>query len=150
MACDLRIARTGAGRLGLPEVNLGVLPGTGGTQRFARLVGKPKAIELMATGDLFDFDYGESLGLLNRQIEADSAEAFMEAVIEYARDSPRRTRRRRPSDTSSGRCRPVSRSPSSSRLAVERELQQQLFQSADAREGLDAYVEKRKPEFEGR
>src|SRR5690242_5945078 len=62
MAADLRIARKGAGKLGLPEVSLGVLPGTGGTQRLARLVGKSKAIELMATGQLFDFERGLELG----------------------------------------------------------------------------------------
>ena len=56
MAADIRIARQGAGKIGLPEVALGVLPGTGGTQRFARLVGKAKAIELMATGALFSFE----------------------------------------------------------------------------------------------
>src|SRR5262245_47728436 len=55
MACDIRVARKGAGKLGLPEVTLGVLPGTGGTQRLARLVNKSKAIEMMVTGDLFTF-----------------------------------------------------------------------------------------------
>ena len=70
MAADLRIARKGAGKLGLPEVSLGVLPGTGGTQRLARIVGKSKAIELMVTGELFDFERGLELGVINQIIEA--------------------------------------------------------------------------------
>src|SRR4026208_314018 len=65
MAADIRIARQGAAKIGMPEVALGVLPGTGGTQRFARLVGKARAIELMATGALFSFEEAEQMGLVN-------------------------------------------------------------------------------------
>src|SRR5207302_7262434 len=62
MAADLRVARRGGGKMGLPEVSLGVLPGTGGTQRLLRLVGKSRAIELMATGENFSFERGAELG----------------------------------------------------------------------------------------
>jgi enoyl-CoA hydratase len=66
MAADLRIARRGAGKVGLPEVALGVLPGTGGTQRLTRLIGHSKAIQLMTEGTNMDFDEAEKLGIVNR------------------------------------------------------------------------------------
>src|SRR5882672_884694 len=66
MAADLRIARKGAGKVGLPEVSLGVLPGTGGTQRLARLINKATAIELMVTGETFDFERAQQLGIVNQ------------------------------------------------------------------------------------
>src|SRR5882762_918028 len=77
MAADIRVARRNAGRLGLPEVTLGVLPGTGGTQRLLRIVGKSKAIELMTTGELFDFERGLELGLLNQIYESETGEQFL-------------------------------------------------------------------------
>src|SRR6187399_1394516 len=85
MAADVRIARKGAGKTGLPEVALGVLPGTGGTQRLTRLVGKAKAIELMVTGELFDFEKGMELGILNQIFSAETGDQFREQVLEYAR-----------------------------------------------------------------
>src|SRR5687767_7522718 len=84
MAADIRIARRNAGKMGLPEVSLGVLPGTGGTQRLLRIVGKSKAIELMATGQLFDFERGQELGIVNQIIDAESGDQFVQAVTEYA------------------------------------------------------------------
>jgi len=150
MAADIRIARRNAGKMGLPEVSLGVLPGTGGTQRLLRIVGKSKAIELMATGELFDFERGAELGIVNQIIEAETGEQFMRAVMAYAAQFtlPHKA---------AGAVGRIKRSvqtgaeiPFESALALERELQQQLFQSEDAKEGLDAYVNKRKPVFKGK
>jgi enoyl-CoA hydratase/carnithine racemase len=150
MAADLRIARQGAGKLGLPEVSLGVLPGTGGTQRLLRLVGKSKAIELMAAGELFDFEEGERLGIVNKIFAAESGSEFMQQAIDYARrftlpDKATRAVGRIKLAVQAG-----GEMSFESGLALERELQQQLFQSGDAKEGLDAYVNKRKPEFKGK
>src|SRR6516225_998968 len=82
MAADIRIARKDAGKIGLPEVNLGVLPGTGGTQRLSRLVGKSKAIELMVTGNTYSFEEALELGIINDIYEREN---FRENVLEYAR-----------------------------------------------------------------
>jgi enoyl-CoA hydratase/carnithine racemase len=150
LAADLRVARRGAGKMGLPEVSLGVLPGTGGTQRLARVVGKSRAIELMATGELFDFERAHDLGLVNQLFESETAESFTEQALSYARRfaAPERAalavgRIKRSVQTGA-------EIPFESALALERELQQLLFQSEDAREGLSAYVEKRKPVFKGK
>jgi len=150
LSCDLRFARKDSGRCGLPEVKLGVLPGTGGTQRLARAIGKSKAIELMVTGDLVDYDRAEALGLVNRIIEAENNDAFLAQVLEFA----------------AGLCPPHHASlavghikravqtgaeiPLEAGLALERELQAKLFLSDDAQEGIRAFVEKRKPVFRGR
>jgi enoyl-CoA hydratase/carnithine racemase len=150
MAADIRLARKNAGKMGLPEVSLGVLPGTGGTQRLVRLVGKPKAIELMATGQLFDFERGVELGIVNRLVEATTGKDFMQQVVEYAKQFTT------PNKAASAVGK-IKRSVQTggeisfeAALALERELQQQLFQSEDAKEGLDAYVNKRKPRFTGK
>ena len=150
MAADIRIARHGAGKMGLPEVSLGVLPGTGGTQRLARIVGKSKAIELMATGELFDFEKGRELGLVNQIYNAEDREQFMEQVMNYARQftTPNKA------SAAVGRIKRAVQTgaeiPFESALALERELQQELFQSEDAKEGLEAYLNKRKAQFKGK
>ena len=150
MAADIRVARRDAGKMGLPEVTLGVLPGTGGTQRLARIVGKSRAIELMATGELFSFEKGEQLGLINQIHDAETGEQFMEQVMNYARQftTPNKAAR------AVGRIKRAVQTGAEisfeSALSLERELQQQLFQSEDAKEGLDAYVNKRKAVFKGK
>ncbi|HEY0101399.1 MAG TPA: enoyl-CoA hydratase/isomerase family protein [Pyrinomonadaceae bacterium] len=150
MAADIRIARRGAGRMGLPEVSLGVLPGTGGTQRLVRMVGKSRAIELMTTGELFDFERGAELGLVNHIYEAESGAAFMQQVLAYAAKFTLPDKAAHAVGRIKRAVQTGAEIPFESALALERELQQQLFQSEDAREGLDAYVGKRKPQFKGR
>jgi enoyl-CoA hydratase/carnithine racemase len=147
MAADIRLAKRNAGKIGLPEVSLGVLPGTGGTQRLARLVGKPRAIEMMTTGATFSFEEAEKWDLVNHVWDA---EGFDAKVMEYARQFV-------PPNKASKAVGRIKRSVQSGlevsfseSLAIERELQQQLFQSDDAKEGLTAYVEKRPAKFTGK
>jgi enoyl-CoA hydratase len=144
MAADIRIARRDAGKIGLPEVNLGVLPGTGGTQRLSRLVGKSKAIELMVTGNTFSFEEAQEWGIINDIFDREN---FMENILEYARQFT-------PPNKAAKAVGHIKRSvqtgwelPMESALAVERELQALLFNSQDAKEGLNAYVDKRPATF---
>src|SRR5215210_6324913 len=81
MAADIRVAQAEAGKIGLPEVNLGVLPGTGGTQRMVRIVGKAKAIELMVTGRSFSFEEAERMNLVTAVLPKDD---WWENVMLYA------------------------------------------------------------------
>jgi enoyl-CoA hydratase len=150
MAADLRIARKNAGRMGLPEVSLGVLPGTGGTQRLVRLVGKAKAIQLMATGDLFTFEKGLELGIVTEILETDSRAEFMDQVLNAAKMFTTPGKAARAVGNIKRAVQTGGEIPFESALALERELQQQLFQSEDAKEGLEAYVQKRKPDFKGK
>jgi len=150
MAADLRWARTGAGKIGLPEVNLGVLPGTGGTQRLTRLVGKARAIELMATGRLFDFEEAAALGLVNGLVDAPDADTFLARVREKAREFVPPGRASKAVGAIKRAVQTGSEVAFQDALSLERELQQQLFESEDAREGIAANLEKRKPAFKGR
>jgi enoyl-CoA hydratase len=152
LAADLRVARKDGGKIGLPEVKLGVLPGTGGTQRLTRLVGKSRAIELMATGRLMSFDEAQGAGLVNEVW--DEAElkgrSFRDAALDYARQFT-------PPHAASRALGHIKRAVQSGMesgfhegLALERELQQRLFESGDAAEGLAANLAKRPPQFSGR
>ena len=147
MACDIRIAKKEGGKIGLPEVNLGVLPGTGGTQRISRIIGRARSIELMATGRTFSFEEALEFGLIHYIYERES---FWDDVVAYARQfcPPNKASR------AVGRIKRAVVTGSEvgfgEALGIERELQQLLFTSEDAKEGLKAYVEKRQPEFKGK
>ncbi|MCC6993053.1 MAG: enoyl-CoA hydratase/isomerase family protein [Deltaproteobacteria bacterium] len=147
LAADLRLARAGTGKLGLPEVALGVLPGTGGTQRLARALGRARATELMVTGRTLDVEAARALGLVN---EVFSGDDFWGQVAAYAQQFV-------PPGKAAKAVGLIKRAVVSglevelgAGLALERELQQQLFASADAVEGIAAYNEKRKAEFSGK
>jgi enoyl-CoA hydratase len=146
LACDIRIAKKGPGTLGLPEINLGLLPGMGGTQRLPRIVGKGKGIELLATGKTISVEEAHGIGLVNHVFEEEN---YFEKVLEYARQFV-------PPAKASKAVGLIKRSvqtglelPLAEALALERELLQRLFESEDAQEGLKAYSQKRQAQFKG-
>lgn len=147
MAADLRVAARGSGKVGLPEVALGVLPGTGGTQRLARIIGKSKAIEMMCAGDLLDFDAAHALGLINQVWERDDFDAKLR---DFARGFCAPSKASMSVGLIKRAVQTGAELPLEQGLALEREMQQRLFESADAKEGIGAYNEKRKPSFQGR
>ena len=147
MAADIRIAKKDAGKIGLPEVNLGVLPGTGGTQRLSRLVGKSKAIELMVTGNTFSFEEAKEMGIINDIFDRDN---FMEDLMDYARQFCPPNKAAKAVGHIKSSVQTGWELPMESALAIERELQALLFNSQDAKEGLNAYVEKRPAEFKSK
>jgi enoyl-CoA hydratase len=149
MACDLRWACSGPSQVGLPEVKLGVLPGTGGTARLSRLLGKAKALELMVEGRNMGVDDAQQIGLIHRVIETSTSESFLDKAREQAKKFC-------PPYAASMSIGHIKRSVQSGtdmgleqHLALERELQQRLFTSADAKEGISSYTEKRKAQFQG-
>jgi enoyl-CoA hydratase/carnithine racemase len=147
MAADIRIARKEGGRVGLAEINLGVMPGMGGTQRLPRLVGKSRAMELCATGRTISFEEAQEIGLIHAVYEREN---FLQQVMEYAQQFI-------PPNKSSLAVGKVKRAIQTGMelslpdgLAFERELLAQAFGSEDAGEGVKAYLEKRTAQFKGR
>jgi enoyl-CoA hydratase len=146
LATDIRFASDNPSlQIGLPEVKLGVLPGTGGTQRLSRLIGKSRALDLMITGRLLTPQEALEIGLVNYLYPAGQ---LMEKVEEYAHN------------LLSGATKAIGLIKQAvvqgtevhldAGFFMERELQNRLFTSHDAQEGLQAFIDKRQPEFDGR
>jgi len=146
LACDLRFAAEGSYQIGLPEVNLGLFPGSGGTQRLPRLIGKSKALDLIANATTLKPADAKEIGIVD-QLFPDAA-SCRAGAIEYA------------AKLASGPSVAIGHAklaitlglggPLDLGLALEREAIGRVFVSEDADEGIAAFREKRKAEFKGR
>ncbi len=145
MACDVRFAAVGDYLLGLPEIKLGLIPGNGGSQRLARLVGPSRALEILATGNPFSVAEAERWGLVNRLFPAgELAQRTLEYATSVAAGPPlalaaskRAVRQGVEGSLAEG-------------LLLEQQLCDPLYDSDDAAEGFRAFLEKRAPSFTGK
>lgn len=146
LACDLRFAAAGEYALGLPEVGLGIIPGSGGTQRLARLVGLPRALDLMLTGATLTPGEAAAAGIVDRLFDTPSL--CREGAIAYA------SRLAQGATEAIGQLKLAATlgygAPADLGLSIERQCVGLAFRTADADEGLAAFLEKRPPTFEGR
>ncbi len=143
MACDLRTASDNS-KLGQPEINIGIIPGAGGTQRLTKLVGEGRSMELILTGNMISATKAEGWGLVNlvtdeKQLE----EKTMEIATLIAQKSPFAVERAKKS------VKLASNTNLKKGLKKEQELFVECFKSNDGKEGIAAFIEKRKPEFKG-
>ncbi len=144
MACDIRIASEGA-KLGQPEINLGLLPGGGGTQRLPRLVGMGAALKLLYTGDFIRADEAHRIGLVDEVVPAGDVAARAKELAEtIAAKSPVALRLIKQAVRTS------LRTPLDEGLSQEVSLFALAFASEDMKEGVEAFLNKRKPNFTGR
>ena len=143
LSCTFRLASENA-KVGLPEIKLGLIPGYGGTQRLSRLVGEARAMEMILTGRTVRADEALQMGLVNRLVEGDPVEAGMRFAREFTCHSLASLRHARGA---------VHRSLQTSLaegLKIEADLSTLAYQTADAAEGMTAFLEKRKPSFQDR
>jgi len=143
MACDLRIA-SDTSRLGQPEINLGIIPGAGGTQRLTRLIGEGRAMEMILTGRMITADEACNYGIINFVYHPAVLESkTIEIANTIADKSPYALERAK-------RCvKAVSDMNLEEGLKLEREMFIECANSDDGKEGITAFIEKRKPEFKG-
>ncbi len=150
LACDLRIGRAGEATVGLPEINLGILPGGGGTQRLARMMGKGHAMQLVLEGGNIPFERAQELGLINHVWETATHSEFMEQVLGYAHGFTVPGKAALAVAKAKRAIQAAFETSIEQGGGMERELLAQALCSEDAEEGLAAWVEKRDPEFQGR
>lgn len=144
LACDIRIASENA-KIGQPEINLGIIPGGGGTQRLTRLIGEGKSMELILTGDMIDAQTALDLGLVNHVFTAEELEEkTMKMAGKIATKSPIALQMGKEA------VKTASKSNLDEGLKREIDLFAICFSSEDKEEGVSAFLEKRKPEFKGR
>src|SRR5881409_3255279 len=145
LACDFRIAADGAYRIGLPEVTLGLLPGTGGTQRLPRLIGRQKALDFMLRGTAMPPQDALAAGIVDELVPAgELVDKAVERAKVYATGPTFAIGRiKKAAVLGSGM-------PLDEGLKLERQLLIELFKSEDAKEGVTAFVEKRRPNYKGR
>ncbi len=144
LACDVRVADTTA-RIGQPEIRIGLIPGGGGTQRLARLVGPGQTLRMVLSGDPLDAAEAHRIGLVEMLTEeGQHLQTALELALRMARWSPVAL------GTAKRAVRAAFERPLSDGLARERELFLEAFASEDGQEGVRAFVEKRRPEFKGR
>jgi enoyl-CoA hydratase/carnithine racemase len=145
LACDVRIAAEGRYRIGLPEVTLGLLPGTGGTQRLPRLIGRGKALLLMTTGTSVTPDEAERLGMVDRLVPADELADHVRTVATTIAEGAPLAVAATKRAVHDGVDRPLDEG-----LRIELEQLAPLFASEDGKEGMAAFLDKRSPEYRGR
>ncbi|RJS69134.1 crotonase [Candidatus Bathyarchaeota archaeon] len=144
MACDLRIASDKA-KMGQTEINIGLIPGWGGTQRLTRLIGKTKAKELVFTGKMIDAKTAEQLGLVNMVVPADQfREAVRKFAMELAEKAPVALR------IAKALINKGADMSLDAAIALEREGFGVVGSTEDLQEGVSAFIEKRKPVFKGK
>ena len=143
MACDLRTASRNS-KLGQPEINIGIIPGAGGTQRLTRLIGEGRSMELILTGDMISAKKAEDWGLVNLVTDEEKLEKVtMELANQIAEKSPFAIKRAKKS------IKLAANTSLKKGLKEEQELFVECFKSNDGKEGIKAFIDKRKPEFKG-
>lgn len=143
LSCTFRLATANA-RVGLPEIKLGLIPGYGGTQRLSRLIGEARALELILSGRAVKADEALQLGLVNRLVEGDPLEAGIAYAREFTCHGLAALRCAR------GAVQRSLQTTLAEGLKIEADLSTIAYQTADAAEGMRAFLEKRKPDFTDR